>query len=44
MVDSSVGHYSKFVLFLQLQEANSKAAHYHAEVRQLLVVCVTNIH
>ena len=44
MVDSSVRHYSKFVCFLQLQEANSKAAHYYAEVRQLLVVCVTNIH
>ena len=26
---------------LQLQEADSKAAHYYAEVRQLLVVCVT---
>ena len=25
MVDSSVGHDSKFVFFLQLQEANSKA-------------------
>ena len=44
MVDSSVSHYSKFVFFFQFQEANSKAAHYYAEIRQLLVVCVTTIH
>ena len=42
---SMIRYYSKFVFFfLQLQEADSKAAHYYAEVRQLLVVCVTNIH